>query len=332
MFSSCPELRRRIRGGCAMIVAIAAMLIAAGGNACAEHLHYGWQNVDGISLFYREGGRTDAPTIVFLHGNPSSSIMYEEVMEKLVGAEDVHVLAVDYPSFGYSDAPDHTAYRYTFENVARTVRRFLQAKGVARFGLYMQDYGVPVGFHLIEADPHAVTTIIIQNGVIHLDGFPNAQDENGELRQHWLHRNPAIDARRAASTAGLAFPTTTNWSYSGVMSPDAILLMMASAQRPGVILARNDMWFDYGNNVQNYPTWQAQLRRMNVPVLVMWGNRDDFFTTPGALAYLRDAPRAEVHIFDGDHFATLEQPDVISPLLAGFLAKHRADLIQSGAR
>lgn len=327
MFFKHPKLGRRIRGVGAMIIAVAAMLIATGANAYAEHLRYGWQNVDGINLFYREGGRADAPTIVFLHGNPSSSIMYEEVMENLLDAEDVHVLAVDYPSFGYSDAPDHTAYRYTFDNVARTVRRFLQAKGVVRFGLYMQDYGVPVGFHLIEADPHAVTAIIIQNGVIHLDGFPNAQDENGALRRHWQHRNPAIDARRAASTAGLSFPTTTNWSYSSVMSPDAILLMMASAQRPGVILARNDLWFDYGNNVRNYPAWQARLRRMNVPALVMWGNRDDFFTTPGAFAYLRDAPRAEVHVFDGDHFATLEQPDVISSLLAGFLAEHRVGLI-----
>jgi pimeloyl-ACP methyl ester carboxylesterase len=306
---------------------IALLFLAASLPAQAAHLHYGWQNVDGISLFYREGGRSDAPTVVFLHGNPSSSIMYEEVMENLLDAEDVHVLAVDYPSFGYSDAPDHAAYRYTFENVARTVARFLEAKGVARYGLYMQDYGVPIGFHLIETDPGAVTTIIIQNGVIHLDGFPNAQDENGELRQHWLHRNPAIDARRAKSTASLAFPTAANWTYSTVMSPDALLLMSTSAQRPGVILARNDLWFDYGKNVQHYPAWQALLRKLNIPVLVIWGNRDDFFTTPGAVAYLRDAPKAEVHTFDGDHFATLEQPDVISPLLAGFLHAHRDDLV-----
>jgi pimeloyl-ACP methyl ester carboxylesterase len=306
---------------------ITLLLLAASAPAHAGHLHYGWQIVDGINLFYREGGRADAPTVVFLHGNPSSSIMYEEVMENLLDAEDVHVLAVDYPSFGYSDAPDHAVYRYTFENVARTVRKVLEAKGVARYGLYMQDYGVPVGFHLIEADPSAVTTIVIQNGVIHLDGFPNAQDENGELRQHWLHRNPAIDARRAKSTASLAFPTAANWTYSTVMSPDALLLMSTSAQRPGVILARNDLWFDYGKNVQNYPAWQALLRKVNVPVLVMWGNRDDFFTTPGAVAYLRDAPKAEVHIFDGDHFATLEQPDVISPLLASFLHEHRNGLV-----
>jgi pimeloyl-ACP methyl ester carboxylesterase len=305
------------------------LLLAASVPAHAEHLHYGWQKTDGISLFYREGGRAEAPTIVFLHGNPSSSIMYEEVMENLLDAEDVHVLAVDYPSFGYSEAPDHMVYRYTFENVALTVHQFLKDKGVGRYGLFMQDYGVPIGFHLIEADPHAVTAIIIQNGVIHLDGFPDAQGEDGELRQHWLHRNPRIDARRAASTASLAFPTTANWSYSSAMSPDAILLMSASAQRPGVILARNDMWFDYGKNVLNYPAWQAHLRGMNVPVLIMWGNRDDFFTTPGAVAYLRDAPKAKVHIFDGDHFATLEQPDVISPLLASFLVEHRNELISA---
>lgn len=307
---------------------IAAMLLAASSPSAAEHLRYGWQNVDGINLFYREGGRADAPTIVFLHGTPSSSIMYEEVMENLLDVEDVHVLAVDYPSFGYSSAPAHTAYRYTFENVARTVGRFLEAKGIKRYGLVMQDYGVPVGFHLIAADPSAITTIIIQNGVIHLDGFPYAQDEKGELRQHWQSRNAKIDERRRKYTEGLAFPSPTGWSYAPTMSPDAILLMIASAQRPGVIQARNDLWFDYGNNLKNYPRWQALLRKMTVPVLVMWGHRDDFFTSPGALAYLRDAPKAEVHIFDGEHFAMLEQPDIISPLMARFLARHRAEFLQ----
>jgi len=304
------------------------LLLTLGVPARAEHLRYGWESVDGINLFYREGGSVDAPTIVFLHGNPSSSIMYEEVMENLADAGDVHVLAVDYPSFGYSEAPAHTAYRYTFENIAQTVRRFLQAKGVNRYGLVKQDYGVPVGFHLIEADPKAVTAIVVQNGVIHLDGFPNAQDENGELRGHWRDRNATIDARRTAYTASLGFPRPAGWEYAPTMSPDAILLMTASAQRPGVILARNDLWYDYGNNLKNYPTWQKRLREMSVPVLVMWGHRDDFFTSPGALAYLRDAPKAEVHIFDGDHFATLEQPDIVTPLMEKFLTKHRSALTQ----
>ena len=290
--------------------------------ANAAHLSYGWQGVEGIQLFFREGGPVEAPTIVFLHGNPSSSIMYQELMEQLVDSGSVHVLAVDYPSYGYSDAPDHQSYRYTFDHLAETVRKFLTARGVERYGLYMQDYGVPVGFRLLTENPTAVTVMIIQNGVIHLDGFPAAQDPNGELRQHWLKRNAGVDERRKDYVSHLAFPSASNWTESQRLSPDAVLLMLASEQRPGVIEARNDLWFDYGSNVAKYPMWQAALRQTSAPVLVLWGGRDDFFTTPGALAYLRDAPRAEIHILDTVHFATMESPDEIADLVFGFLRRH----------
>jgi pimeloyl-ACP methyl ester carboxylesterase len=203
------------------------------------------------------------------------------------------VLAVDYPSFGYSDAPDHRSYRYNFDHLAGTVARFLAARGVERYALYMQDYGVPIGFRLLTDDPGRITALMIQNGVIHLDGFPTAQDPRGELRQHWLKRNAAVDKRRTDYVNGLAFPSASNWTESHHLNPDAILLMLESERRPGVIDARNDLWFDYGSNVARYSAWQATLRRTPVPVLVLWGSRDDFFTTPGALAYLRDAPQAE---------------------------------------
>ena len=291
--------------------------------ADAAHLTYGWQNVDGINLFFREGGHAAAPTLVLLHGNPSSSIMYQELMERLTDSPALHVLAVDYPSFGYSDAPDRKSYRYTFDNVTTTVKTFLAARGVSRYALYMQDYGVPIGFRLLTEDPSTITAVIVQNGVIHLDGFPKAQDPKGELRQHWAKRNPALDQRRAEYVSKLGYPTALNWSESQRLSPDAILLMLESEKRPGVIEARNDLWFDYGANVASYPKWQAALREAKLPVLVIWGSQDDFFTTPGALAYLRDAPQAEVHILDTVHFATMEQPDEISEIVASFLQRHR---------
>jgi len=127
--------------------------------ADAAHLTYGWQNVDGINIFFREGGPPSAPTLVLLHGNPSSSIMYQELMERLTDSQPIHVLAMDYPSFGYSDAPDHTSYRYTFDNVTATVRKFLAARGVTRYGLYMQDYGVPIGFRLLTMNPAAISFV-----------------------------------------------------------------------------------------------------------------------------------------------------------------------------
>lgn len=298
------------------------VLGALSGHGLAAQLHYGWQKVDDLSLFYREGGPSDAPTVVFLHGYPSSSIMYEKVMERLLDARSLHLIAMDYPSFGYSEAPDHHTYRFTFDNIATTVRHFLAARGIKRYALYMQDYGVPVGFRLISADPSSVTAVMAQNGVIHLDGFPAAQDPNGELRQHWAHRNPAIDQRRTHYARSLAFPTAQNWNESENMSPDAILLMVESVQRPGVIEARNDLWADYGANVARYPEWQILLRTLKVPVLVIWGSQDDFFTVPGAVAYLRDAPQAEVHILDSVHFATLESPDAVAQILIEFTRHH----------
>ena len=301
---------------------LAILSVATPSRVHAAQLHYGWQKVDGINIFYREGGPVTAPTVVFLHGYPSSSIMYEKVMERLVEARGYHVIAMDYPSFGYSDAPDHKAYAYTFDHLAETVGHFLKLRGIGRYALYMQDYGVPVGFRLIEADPAAVSAIMVQNGVIHLDGFPAAQDSKGELRQHWDHRNPAIDQRRTDYNRSLAFPAPGNWDESANMSPDAILLMVESSHRPGVIEARNDLWADYGSNVASYPRWQALLKTMNVPVLVIWGSRDDFFTVPGAVAYLRDAPQAEVHILDTVHFATLESPDAVGDILADFTGRH----------
>lgn len=288
--------------------------------ARAEAVHYGWQKVDGLDIFYREGGATTAPTIVFLHGNPASSIQYEKVMER-IASPTLHVIAMDYPSFGYSSAPDHSRYAYTFDHVAQTVSHFLAARGIKHYALFMQDYGVPVGFRLMAADPRAVTAVMVQNGVVHLDGFPKAQDPDGELRRHWQHRNAAIDQRRIAFTMSLKFPQPQQWDEDERMSPDAILLMTTSEQRPGVPVDRTDLWFDYGNNVKRYPQWQAMLKRLQPRTLVIWGSRDDFFTVPGAVAYLKDVPGAEVHILNTVHFATLEEPDEIAGLILAFIAR-----------
>lgn len=309
----------RIRSYLANFTLLAAAALAP--TARAEALHYGWQKVDGLNIFYREGGNPDAPTLVFLHGYPASSIQYEKVMER-IASPTLHVIAMDYPSFGYSDAPDHKQYAYTFDHVADTVRHFLAARGITRYALFMQDYGVPVGFRLLTADPQAISALMVQNGVIHLDGFPKAQDPNGELRQHWEHRNAALDQQRIAYSMGLKFPQGDNWDEDEGMSPDAILLAVTAAQRPGVQLARTDLWYDYGNNVKRYPAWQQELRQVHPPLLVVWGSRDTFFTTPGAVAYLRDAPQAEVHILDTGHFATIQEPDEVARLILDFVARH----------
>jgi pimeloyl-ACP methyl ester carboxylesterase len=303
----------------ALLLSIAQTCFSASAGAPIAPLSYGWQDVEGIKLFYREGGPRDAPTLVFLHGNPSSSIMYEKVMEQLIATCPLHVIAMDYPSFGYSDAPDRTKYAYTFDHIAKTVTDFLAARGIRHFGLYMQDYGVPVGFRLIMNAPNAISFLIVQNGVIHLDGFPAAQDENGELRKHWRHRNKAIDQRRNQYRLGLSTVNASTYAaQDDGVNPEALLVMIESAKRAGVGDARDDLWFDYGSNVERYPVWQEALKKLKVPLLVIWGSRDDFFTTPGAVAYLRDAPQAEVHIIDSTHTATLDDPGTVAGLVCAF--------------
>lgn len=289
--------------------------------ARSEPLREGWQAVDGLHIFYREGGNPRDPTVVFLHGNPLSSIMYVRVMETLATTMHLHVIAMDYPSFGYSDAPDHHAYAYTFDHIAQTVDDFLKARGIDHFSLYMQDYGVPVGFRLMALHPGSITAVMVQNGVIHLDGFPSAQDPKGELRQHWEHRNPAMDKRRADYVQSLGYPGFAHWNDEDHAGPDALMQMVAAEQRPGVIEARNDLWYDYGSNVKRYSEWQSLLRRLNVPVLVLWGNQDNFFTTPGAHAYKKTVPDADIHILNSTHFATLDAPDEVAGLVGNFLQR-----------
>ncbi|HEY1891259.1 MAG TPA: alpha/beta hydrolase [Steroidobacteraceae bacterium] len=304
-----------------LLAILAAALTVPCSPARAAAIRYGWQKVDGLEIFYREGGAPAAPTIVLLHGNPASSIQYEKLMER-IASPTLHVIAMDYPSFGYSSAPGARQYAYTFDHVAETVSHFLAARGIERYALFMQDYGVPVGFRLIAADPGAITAVMVQNGVIHLDGFPLAQDPNGELRRHWRHRNAAIDQRRITYIRSLEFPQPQQWDEDDKLSPDTVLLMMASEQRPGVPIARADLWFDYGSNVKRYPEWQAMLKRLQPPTLVIWGSRDDFFTVPGAVAYLKEVPRAEVHILDTVHFATLEEPGEVARIILDFVARH----------
>ena len=224
---------------------LALALALHGIPAQAEALSYGWQKVDGVNLFYREGGPRDAPTIVFLHGTPASSLMYQPLMERLADSHALHLLAVDYPSYGFSDAPERAAYPYTFDHLADTVGKFLKARGIVRYALYMQDYGVPVGFGLIGAAPASITAVMVQNGVIHLDGFPMAQDENGVLRRYWRQCDAAVDRGNAEDMRAQPFPQAANWVEGGGLPPEVVALDNMMQQRPGVIEARNDLWFDW---------------------------------------------------------------------------------------
>jgi pimeloyl-ACP methyl ester carboxylesterase len=272
--------------------------------------------VDGLSIFYREVGRPDAPTLLLLHGFPSSSRMYEPLLTRL--SAHYHVVAPDYPGFGHSDAPSAKAFSYTFDHIAEVVRHFTEALHLDRYVLYMQDYGGPIGFRLAIAHPERVRAFIIQNAVAHEDGLGPLWQKR---REFW--------ADRAANEAGLRANFTslaaTRQRHVGsnpnpdTLDPDRWSDEFAFLNRPGQGDIQLDLFYDYRTNVAAYPAWSAWLRRHQPPTLVIWGKYDPSFLVAEAAAYQRDLPKAEVHIIEAGHFASYEKPDEIAPLISDFL-------------
>jgi pimeloyl-ACP methyl ester carboxylesterase len=274
--------------------------------------------VGGLSIFYREAGRPEAPTLLLLHGFPSSSRMYEPLLTRL--SAHYHLVAPDYPGFGHSDAPAAKTFSYTFDHIAEVMQRFTEALGLDRYVLLMQDYGGPVGFRLAVAHPERVAALIIQNAVAHDDGL-------GPL---WQTRR-AFWADRAANEAALRANFTsfaaTKQRHVGsnpnpeTLDPDRWSDEFAFLSRPGEDDIQIDLFYDYRTNVASYPAWGAWLRSHRPATLVVWGKYDPSFLVDEAAAYRRDLPHAEVHILDAGHFAIYDEPDEIAGLIDDFLAR-----------
>ena len=274
--------------------------------------------VDGLSIFYREAGRPDAPTLLLLHGFPSSSRMYEPLLTRL--SAYYHLVAPDYPGFGHSDAPGAKAFSYTFDHIAQVMAHFTEALGLDRYALYMQDYGGPVGFRLAIAHPERVQALIIQNAVAHDEGLGPLWQKR---REFW--------ADRAANEAGLranffSFAATKQRHIGSnpnpeTLDPDRWTDEFAFLSRPGEADIQIDLFYDYRTNVTSYPTWGAWLRLHQPPTLIIWGKYDPSFLVAEAAAYQRDLPGAEVHILDAGHFALYEKPDEIAKLVGDFLGR-----------
>jgi pimeloyl-ACP methyl ester carboxylesterase len=258
--------------------------------------------VDGLNVAYREAGRPGNPKLVLLHGFPSSSHQYRNLIPAL--ANRFHVIAPDYPGFGGSDAPDPTKFAYTFDKLAEVIEHFLEQKGFERFGLYAQDYGGPVGFRIVTRKPELLEWLIIQNTNAYEIGFTEAW--SGLRNALWHNRTPENEA----GVAGLlAYDTVKTVYLHGAKLPELISPdnwnsdYYTTLQKPNGRQVQLDLFYDYRNNVVLYPKWQQFLMKHQPPTIIFWGQDDVFFTREGGEAYLNDLPRAEMHRLEAGHFA-----------------------------
>lgn len=276
-------------------------------------------DVDGLKLFYREAGDASRPTVLLLHGFPSASHMFRDLIPELAGK--YHVVAPDLPGFGQTEQPSRDKFDYTFQNLTKVIARFTEVIGLDKFALYVFDYGAPVGFRLAVAHPERVTAIVTQNGNTYLEGVSEAF---APVQAYW---NEPSQANRDALRGFLA-PETTLFQYThgvadpSLVSPDGRNLDDFYLSRPGNDEIQLDLLLDYQSNVALYDTIQAYLRKHQPPVLAVWGKNDPFFIPPGAEAFKRDVPSADVQFVDSGHFALETHATEIGASMREFLAKH----------
>jgi pimeloyl-ACP methyl ester carboxylesterase len=287
-------------------------------SAAPVTVHYRSAAIDGVKVFYREAGPADAPVVLLLHGFPTSSHMFRNLIPAL--ADRYHVIAPDYPGFGESDAPAHTGFAYTFGHYADIVDTLMQQLGARRYAMYVMDYGAPVGYRLALKHPERVSALIVQNGNAYDEGLREFWDP---IKQYWTDGSTA--SREALS--GLVTLETTIFQYTdGVqdvsrISPDNWLHDQALLDRPGNRDIQLDLFYDYRTNVPLYPEFQSFFRERKPPTLIVWGKNDKIFPVEGAHPYLRDLPHAELHVLDTGHFALEDKLDEIAPLIRDFLQR-----------
>lgn len=279
-------------------------------------IHYRTADVDGFNVSYREAGDAGKPKLLLLHGFPSSSHMFRDLIPLL--ADRYHIVAPDLPGFGRSDMPSRDSFRYTFENIANIIDRFTETIGFDRFAMYIFDYGAPTGLRIALKHPERVTAIISQNGNAYAEGL---SDGWNPIRDYWKDPSPAHrDALRA-----LLAPEATRWQYThGVadetmVSPDGIALDNYYLARAGADDVQLDLFGDYQSNVALYPEFQAYFRKHRPKFLAVWGRNDPFFLPAGAEAFKRDIANAEVHFFDTGHFALETHANEIAAKIRDFL-------------
>jgi pimeloyl-ACP methyl ester carboxylesterase len=287
-------------------------------------IHHRSVAIDRVTLFFREAGDPEAPTVLLLHGFPSSSHMFRNLIPLL--ADRFHVVAPDLPGFGFSDAPPRSEFAYTFAHLTEVIERFTEALGLRRYAMYVFDYGAPVGFRLALRHPERVAAIVSQNGNAYLDGLSQGWNP---IQAYWQEPTPA----HRAALRGFLTPEATKQQYlHGVadvtrVAPESHALDSALLARPGNDELQLDLFLDYQSNVALYPSFQGYLRAHRPPLLAVWGKNDPFFLPAGAEAFRRDQPAAEIHFYDTGHFALETHATEIAAAIREFLNRssaHRA--------
>jgi pimeloyl-ACP methyl ester carboxylesterase len=279
-------------------------------------IKYRHEDVDGLKVFYREAGHADASALLLLHGFPSASHMFRDLIPLL--ADRFHIIAPDLPGFGQSEMPARSKFSYTFDNIAGVIDRFTEVVGLKRFAIYVFDYGAPAGFRIATKHPDRITAIISQNGNAYEEGLSEGWNP---IRAYWKDRS---QANREALRALLA-PESTRWQYThgadeAMVSPDGRSLDDFYLARPGADEVQLDLFGDYKSNIALYPTFQAYFRTHKPPFLAVWGKNDPFFLPRGAEAFKRDIPGAVVRFFDTGHFALETHAAEIAAAIGDFLA------------
>lgn len=299
-----------------LLITVIALAAFAPPTHAAPEVHYRTVSIDGVKVFYREAGPADAPVLLLLHGFPASSFMYRDLIERLAGR--FHVIAPDYPGFGYSDAPPVEEFSYTFDQLADVVGKFTETLRLRKYALYMQDFGGPVGFRLATRHPDRISFLVVQNANAYEEGLPDSFWS--PVRALWKDPSLANFAKiREAAMSDAAL----EWNYMhGVheptrINPDSWTLQRALLSRPGnkeIMLA---LLYDYRTNLARYAGWQEYFRQHQPPMLIVWGKNDVIFPATGARAYLRDLPDAKLHLLDTGHFALEEKAAEIAKLIVG---------------
>ena len=301
------------------LLSLTATANEAKSNSPSPPVFHRTVKIDGLDIFYREAGPKDAPTVLLLHGFPTSSHMFRNLIPAL--ADKYHVVAPDYPGFGSSSAPPVEKFEYSFDNLANIVEKFTEKVGLKKYSIYLMDYGAPVGFRLAVRHPERVDTLIVQNGNAYDEGLDN--DFWLPIKAYWKSRTTTQgDQLRSLLTLG-----ATKWQYThGVrnvdaISPDTWGHVQPLLDRPGNQEIQLALFYSYGSNPPLYPKWQEYLREHQPPTLIVWGQNDAIFTAEGAHPYKRDLKNLEFHLLDTGHFALEEDGQQIASLIRNFLGK-----------